>query len=371
MATDERTSMHRSSPLRRWSLQFWRLGYYLKFVWDKLANKWGTLDDPMRTNFYLKLWREAAERLSVKFALLPDGFCEASANGRVTRMYQNLVMLDHPVTIKLARSKPLVLRLLAERGIKVPEYTEFTLGDIDRAMEFLRAMNGPIVVKPARGTAGGDGVTTNVRTPRDLKRAAIFASLYTHTMLAERQIPGTSYRLLYLNGRLLDAIRRKSPSVVGDGASTIRELLHRENTRRASMEGSEGLTWLRIDVDCRNTLASAGLSLDTVPATGAEVVVKQAANDNSSRENESVTHLLCRELVEEGARAAEILGVQLAGVDLITTDPGKPLEETDGVINEVNTTPGLHYHYQISNAAQGVPVIVPILKHLLALNGQD
>jgi cyanophycin synthetase len=137
------------------------------------------------------------------------------------------------------------------------------------------------------------------------------------------------------------------------------------------MEGSEGLTWLRIDVDCRNTLASAGLSLDTVPANGTEVVVKQAANDNSSRENESVTHLLCRELVEEGARAAEILGVQLAGVDLITTDPGKPLEETDGVINEVNTTPGLHYHYQISNAAQGVPVIVPILKHLLALNGQD
>jgi D-alanine-D-alanine ligase-like ATP-grasp enzyme len=371
MATEQPTTIgRRSSPLRRWSLQFWRLGYYLKFVWDKLANKWGTLDDPMRTNFYLKLWREAAEKLSVKFALLPDGFCEASVNGRVTRMYQNLVMLDYPVTIKLARSKPLVLRLLAEHGIKVPEYTEFTLGEIDGAIDFLRSMNGPIVVKPGRGTAGGDGVTTNVRTPRELKRAAIFASLYTHSLLAERQIPGVSYRLLYLNGRLLDAIRRKSPSVVGDGSSTILQLLHAENARRASMAGTEGLTWLRADADCRNTLSSAGLSLDSVPANGAEVVVKQAANDNSSRDNESVTPLLCRELIDEGARAAAILGVQLAGVDVITTDPGKPLRATDGVINEVNTTPGLHYHYQISNAAEGVPVIEPILKHLLALNEQ-
>ena len=80
--------------------------------------------------------------------------------------------------------------------------------------------------------------------------------------------------------------------------------------------------------------------------------------------------LVARYLVGEGARSAAILGVQLAGVGLITTDPGGPLEETDGVSNEVNTTPGLHYHYQISNAAQGVPVIEPILTHLLALNEQ-
>lgn len=361
----------KSSSLQRWSLQFWRLGYYLKFVWDKLANKWGTLDDPMRTDFYLKLWKSAAQNLSVTFETLPDGFCQASVNGRVTRMYQNLVMLDHPVTIKLARSKPLVLNLLADHGIKVPEYVEFTLGDIHQALNFLRSINGSIVVKPARGTAGGDGVTTNIRTPRDLKRAVIFASLYGQTILAERQIAGVSYRLLYLKGKLLDAIRRKSPSVVGDGKSTIKELLLHENKRRASMKGTEGLTWLRIDVDCRNTLASAGLTLNTVPKEGIEVVVKQAANDNSSRENESVTHMLCKELIDEGARAAEILGVQLAGVDLITTDPSKPLKETDGVINEVNTTPGLHYHYQISNVAQGVPVIEPILKHLLSLNGKE
>lgn len=356
-----------SSRLQRWTFQLWRMGYYLSFVWDKLANRWGTLDDPMRTNFYLNMWQEAANQLSVKFELLPDGFCEASRNGRVTRIYQNLVMLDHPVTMKLSRTKPLVLKLLDEHGVHVPAYREFTLQNIQPGLDFLREQQAPCVVKPARGTAGGEAVTTNVKTPYDLKRAAIYASLYGHTMLIERQIPGDSYRLLYLNGKLIDAICRKSPSVTGDGKSTIKELIKKENSRRAKLQGTEGLTWLRADVDCRTTLQSAGLTLDTVPREGAEIVVKQATNDNSAQENKSITPFLCDDIVKEGARACDVLGIRLAGVDILATDHTRPLAETGGVINEVNTTPGLHYHYQINNPEQGTHVIVPILQHLLGI----
>lgn len=352
--------------LRRRSLQLWRLAYYLNFVWDKLSNPWGTLDDPMRTNFYLDIWRDAAQELSVKFTELAGGFCEASMNGTSTRIYQNLVMLDHPVTMKLARDKPLVLKLLSEQGINVPAYCDFTLHNIAPAIDFL-CKYSPCVVKPAHGTAGGEGVTTNVCSVRDLKRAAIFASLYGHTILVERQIPGESYRLLYLNGQLLDAIQRRSPRVIGDGTSSIRELIKRENNRRAHLNGTEGLTWLRADLDCVATLRAVGRTLKTVPKSGEIVVVKQAANDNSSRENESVPHLLCDEVIREGARAATILDVKLAGVDLITTDPGRSLKEVGGVINEVNTTPGLHYHYQVCNRASRVAVVVPILHHLLGL----
>ncbi|MBI3766692.1 MAG: cyanophycin synthetase, partial [Ignavibacteriales bacterium] len=270
-------------------------------------------------------------------------------------------------TMKLARNKPLVLKLLSDHGIMVPEYCEFTLRNIAPAIEFLHH-HSPCVVKPAHGTAGGEGVTTNVRSIRELKRAAIFASLYGHTLLMERQIPGESYRLLYLNGELIDAIRRRSPRVIGDGTSTIRELIKRENERRAYLNGTEGLTWLRADLDCRATLRAGGRTLNTVPKSGEEIVVKQAANDNSSRENESVRHLLCDQLIREGARAAMIVDVRLAGVDLITTDPRRPLKESGGVINEVNTTPGLHYHYQVSDKAHLVPVLVPILRHLLELD---
>lgn len=343
-------------------LQLRRLGVYLRFVWDKLRHRWGTLDDPMRTSYYLALWREAARAAGARITELPGGFCEIAVNGSSTRVYQNLVMLDHPVTMKLARSKPLVLDLLAAGGIGVPEHAVFSLNDLAPARALLERA-GTIVVKPANGTAGGEGVTTNVRTTGDLKRAAIFASLFDRAILAERQIGGLSYRLLYLRGTLLDAIRRASPSVTGDGRSTIRQLIAAENARRASLAGSEGLTWLRIDNDCRNTLRSAGLTPASVPAAGAVVTVKQAANDNSARENESVPHLLCASVVADGARAAAMLGVELAGVDLITTDPGRPLAESGGVINEVNTTPGLHYHYQTTTP--GARVLDPILHELL------
>ncbi len=354
----------------RWAIKLLRLGYYLKFAWDRHMNRWGMLDDPMRTEFYREIWRSAAHNLSLKYVEMPGGFCEISLNGRRTRIFQNLLELDHPVTIKLARSKPLVLNLLAENGIPVPEHAEFSLGEMERGLEFLGSSPDPIVIKPSQGTAGGEGVTTNVRTRSELRSASIFASLYGHVILAERQISGESYRLLYLDGKLLDAIRRRSPSVVGDGASSIRELISEENSRRSRLRGAEGLTWLRIDADCRNTLRRAGMSPASVPAKGVEVVVKQAANDNSSRENESVTGLFCEEVVRAGAAAAEILGVRLAGVDMITTDPGLPLQETGGVINEVNTTPGLHYHYQIRNRDAGRRVVEPILQEILARDHQ-
>ena len=230
------TSMKSRSGIKHFFLQVWRLLYYLKFVWDKLSNRWGTLDDPIRTDYYLQLWKDAAEKLSVQLQLLPEGFCEASFNGRSTKIYQNLLMLDHPVTMKLARSKPLVLKMLGERGISVPPYCEYSLRSINAAMEFLAGQHGAAcVVKPAYGTAGGEGVTTNVRTRRDLFRASLFASLYGTSILIERQIAGLSYRLLFLHGTLLDAIRRKSPSIVGDGKSTVKALILNENRRRFSV----------------------------------------------------------------------------------------------------------------------------------------
>jgi cyanophycin synthetase len=278
-------------------------------------------------------------------------------------------MLDHPATLRFTRTKPLALKSLSDHDIAIPPYCEYNLNETQSAHDFLHR-HGVCVVKPADG-AGGDGVTTNVRTSRDLNLSSIFASYFCNQLLIEKQVTGESYRLLYLDGKLIDAIWRRSPSVMGDGKSTIRELIRQENQRRVEAAGKEGLTGLSIDADCRSTLRKQELKLGDVPNEGVKVMVKQGSNNNSTRENESVLPLICDEVVEEGARAAEILGVQLAGVDIMTPDPSRSLHDAEGAIHEVNVCPGLHFHYMVCNPHQAVDVAVPILKRLLGLDMLD
>lgn len=352
---------------QKWRLTLARLVWRLSSRRDRhLVSKAGLND--ARTKRYVEIWREAAAELNATFLELPDGFCEARLGGRATRMRQERVMMDDPLTARLALSKPLVHQLLAERKLLVPAYCEFDLRRLDAAMAFLRSQSAPCVVKPTKGNAG-QGVTANVRTDRDLTRAAAYGSIFSDRLLIERQIPGDSYRLLFLEGTLLDAIRRHPPGVVGDGRSTIKQLIAQENRRRTALHGKAVLALLLIDPDCRATLRSAGLSPGSVPERGRRVAVKTVPNANSETGNESVRHLVGEALVGACTLAASALGIRLAGVDVVTPDPALPLEKSGGAINEVNAIPGLHAHYQISNPERMVPVAIPILRRLLSADG--
>ncbi|MCJ7785448.1 MAG: hypothetical protein MUP41_16070 [Desulfobacterales bacterium] len=104
----------------------------------------------------------------------------------------------------------------------------------------------------------------------------------------------------------------------------------------------------------------------SVPAAEQTVRVKMATNEGSERDNQTVLGQIGSSLVRQGARAAAIVGARLAGVDVITKDPTLPLE-APGAIIEVNTTPGLRFHYMVWNQEQRVEVAVPIMRCLLGL----
>jgi D-alanine-D-alanine ligase-like ATP-grasp enzyme len=358
----------KGGPARSWeSLALGSLRTFF-FFWTRLRLRRqysAGLNVKSRTRRYVEMWREAAAAVGAEFSTLPGDFCEMRLGENRVRVWQQRVPLDNPVVQRLAGDKPVVSRLLSAEGLPVPDFREFCLGEIGSAVDFLRGGNRPCVVKPAEGTGGGTGVTTNVRTVWELFRAAAYASVYSTRLLIEEQIAGCSYRLLYLDGELLDAVRRRAPTVVGDGRSTVVELMEAENQRRAAQGGEAVIDLLAIDPDCRATLRRAGLSPRSVPEAGREVVVKTVSNSNHETENESVRHLLAPALVGQGARAARILGVRLAGVDVITENPALSLEEGKGAINEVNTCPALHFHYQVANRARRVPVAIPILRFLL------
>jgi cyanophycin synthetase len=119
------------------------------------------------------------------------------------------------------------------------------------------------------------------------------------------------------------------------------------------------------DLDCRLALAASGLGPRSIPERGRRVVVRGVSNHGSEEDTDGVRGELGQALIEQGARAAAALGVRLAGVDVITPDPALPLEAAGGVVNEVNTTPGLHFHSQAREPGSRTRVAAAILRGLL------
>ena len=319
--------------------------------------------------FYRRLWRSTAARLGAVIRDLPGGFLEVRLGQRVTRVKQGRVMLDDLVTLSLAGNKVVVHALLMNERLPVPAHISYTLDKVEKGWDFLKGQGGPCVVKPVCDTGGGHGVTTGVETRWQLSQASALAANWSRELLIERQVEGDNYRLLYLDGVLIDALYRGKPTVIGDGRSNIRQLIHRENLKRARSVHTV-LGPITIDLDCRSTLRQAGLSFRFVPAADQKVRVKTATNECSDRDNQTVLKQIGPSLVREGARAASIVGARLAGVDVITKDPATPLEGS-GVIVEVNTTPGIKHHYMVQNSEQKVEVAVPIMRCLLGLDAAD
>lgn len=316
-----------------------------------------------RSEFYERAWRDAAAVLGAEVARDGEGWLEVRLGERSARVRDNYAPLDPREVLELAGDKPRVYGLLAERGLPIPAHAEFRLDGIGKAVRFLESAEAECVVKPARGTGAGRGVITGIRTREQLARAAAEAAVNGPDLVIERQVEGDNFRLLYLDGELIDAIIRRPPTVTGDGASSILQLIRRANSVRLAQGWKVAQVLLGVDTEMRHTLESQGLSLRSVPARGEVVRVKTVINDNVGLENVPARDRLCDEVIQAGAAAAAAVGSRLAGVDVITPDPGVPLERSGGIVLEVNTTPGYYYHYYRQGDA--FPVAVHVLRRLL------
>jgi len=319
----------------------------------------------LRASCYDRLWAAAAANVGATIEDLGYGVTRISRDGRETFVSGSRVMLDGPVTLKMAGNKPLVSRLLQEHGHPVGRFLEFKIDQMERAEAFLENLGGLAVVKPGMSGASGHGVTLGVGTKRDLRRAAAVASTFSKTILIEQQVAGPSYRLLYIDGEFIDAIERRPPCLVGDGRQTLAQLIKKENLRRIQGVAPLAVQPIVVDVELRRCLDEQGLSLSSVLAVNSRVVIKAPVNENTAAENSNVRDRVHPDTIRRGAKIARLLRIRLAGHDVITTDISRPLAETGGVFNEVNTTPGLQHHYLLDRPEQAFPVLERLLDVLL------
>ena len=322
-----------------------------------------------RVDQYRQMWKDIAKDIDAEFSELTGEIWEIKLNGARTRIKNYQLEFDNPVTLELAGSKPLVYKLLEQNNIPIPDYLTFTIYELDKAKTFFKKYPDACVVKPADGY-GGKGVTTHVQNNEELKKAAILASLYSSDLIIEKQIAGECYRLLILNGEMVHAVGRRGPKLVGDGTSTVQQLINNENEKIRS----SNIT-LDIDRDCLFTLASQNLQLNSVPKEGNKFLVK-SVNDPLRKQvevrtvyNENVTNRVCDSIKRQAELSATIVNSQFLGVDVITPDITIPLEESGGVFNEVNTTPALHHHYDSTKEKYPQPALKAI-SSLLGLNNK-
>jgi glutathione synthase/RimK-type ligase-like ATP-grasp enzyme len=303
---------------------------------------------------YARIWHDAAREAGATIEERGHGTYELRRGAARTTVRMNVTELDDEATLQVALDRSESTRRLQQVGVTIPEQVEFALAEREPAERLLE--RGAIVVKPATGTSGGDGITADVRTRDELIHAAVRAARAGPVLVAERFVQAAEHRLLFLDGELLDVVRRRAPSVTGDGRSTLGELVAQENRRRLDAAGEDGLKLVTIDLDAVLTLRRADLTLRSVPTAGERVTLKHLASQAGRRDSERVDPATLDPALLNLCRiAGKAIGLRLFGVDAV-----------GNAVIEVNGTPGLHYHEHVSSPPRTPPVAATILERLLA-----
>ncbi len=290
-----------------------------------------------RSEEYKKYWEAVARDINAEIEAIDNDIWRISKDGKSTKIYQYQLSLDNPVTLELAARKGAVHSLLRSEGIAVPKHILISPDETEKAIQFLATLPDGIVVKPNAGY-GGKGISTHITHKRQLKRALVTASLYDTRTLLEEQVYGECFRLLVFQGKMIAAARRTGIRVVGDGQSNLIELAPAIDFKSPNEDTAfclkknklTPLTVLERDTTC--LIACAGETW-------------RRGTELRTIYDEDVTHEVCPTVADQACAAARLVGSQFAGVDVITSDISKPLAETAGIINEVNTTPALHHHH--------------------------
>jgi len=261
----------------------------------------------------------------------------------------------------ISRDKDLTKELISSVGVPVPEGRE--VESAEDALEAAEDIGFPVVVKPTDGNHGR-GVFIDLTTPDDVRKAYAIAVEEGSSVLVERSIQGIEHRLLVIGGKLIAANRSDLITVTGDGKSTVLELIESQvNTdpRRGNTE-LHPLSIIRIDTAAQMELDRQKLTPDSVPAAGREVLIQRNANHAFDCTDE-----VHPDTAAIASLAARVVGLDIAGIDLVCQDIAKPLLAQGGAIVEVNAGPSLLMHIK-PGVGKPRPVGQAIVDNLFATN---
>lgn len=269
----------------------------------------------------------------------------------------------------IAQNKELTRELLSAVGVPVPQGRP--VNSAEDAWAAAEEIGVPVVVKPQFGNHGR-GVSTNLWTKAQVMAAYDDAVPETasRSIIVERYAVGGDFRLLVVGDRLVAAAHREPPFVIGDGKNSIRNLVEVINRDpRRSDDHATALTKIRLCEIAEAVVAEQGYTFDSIVSEGVKVLIRNNANLSVGGTAADVTQLVHPEVAARAVEAANMIGLDVAGIDVIVQSISRPLEEQGGVILEVNAGPGLRMHLAPSS---GKPQPVgEAIAELLFPDGED
>ena len=312
----------------------------------------GGMGDDDRLNPYAKIIVDEARRrgIAVDVTDAEAGLFRLSYGGRSIACRESLSEFTSAVAMSICDDKRLTRRIVSEAGVTVP--AQMTNGTAAERAAFL-ADEGAVVVKPARGEQG-KGISVDLRTPEEVETAVAAAREVCADVLLETYFEGEDLRVVVIDNMVVATALRRPATVIGDGATTIRDLIAAQSRRREAATGGESS--IPVDAETDRCLAEAGYSLDSVPDEGARVRVRKTANLHTGGTIHDVTGETHPVLINAAIAAAKAIEIPVTGIDLMVRSPREP----DYVFIEANERPGLANHEPQPTAERFVDLLFPL-----------
>lgn len=347
-----------------------RIGRKLRRTYHRLRTRPSALDR-MSDEFIYSLYRRAAANLGLDAYVVGRVPCLAG-HGKMFHIWECTTEFDTFALYTIVEDKILIRQLFQDKGFAIPEGRAFAWQDVSAGVAYALSLGRPCVMKPAIESGGGKGVTTRLTKRADIARAFRFAGLFSAQVLIEEFLPGDCYRFLVYKGRCLSVLQRHLPTVVGDGVSTVRQLVDAENRKRhIPQEWREGDPFFNYpvptDAAALRHLRRQGRHWDSILVRGESLHLAGPSNLSFGCTYSEVLHKTHPALIRIAEQAANSLGMTIAGLDIIAPNIEAPAYH----ILEINIGPGIDIHYALTNPDKATDPIHTILTDYFEIGRPD
>jgi cyanophycin synthetase len=285
---------------------------------------------------------EAASRGIPWIRLNKYSLCQLGYGRNQKRIQATVTSQTSSIGVEIACDKEDTKFLLQQSQVPVPR------GEIiktERGLEeVLNSLGFPVVIKPINGNHGR-GITTNITNHEQALAAFEAAKNVSASVIVEKYITGEDYRILVIDYKMVAAAKRTPARITGDGQSTIRQLIDTVNSDPKRGFGHENvLTAIKVDAMTLSILEGKGYTEETVLPKGEILNLKDTANLSTGGTASDVTDIIHPDNVFMAERIARVIGLDVCGIDVMTSDISVPLGQTGGAVLEVNAAPGFRMH---------------------------